>query len=95
MKRLSLPLLFALVLSTSIAGCGGSENSGGGGGYSGGGGGGRVEVCPPRLIGEYVSNDRALAEKYAIERDGFSAWIEYLGTLDTRTYAVWADLPCR
>ena len=46
-------------------------------------------------IGEYVTQDRAVVVRNRIQRDGYHAWIEYLGTLDTRTYAVRANLPCQ
>lgn len=53
-----------------------------------------VLFCETR-IGEYVTQDRAVVVRNRIQGDGYQAWIEYLGTLDTRTYAVWANLPCQ
>ena len=49
------------------------------------------------FIGEYVSNDHAIAVQSYIRIQGFDAWIEYHGSFvsGTRTYVVFAMLPCR
>jgi hypothetical protein len=49
------------------------------------------------FIGEYVSNDHAIAVQNYIRNQGFDAWIEYHGSFvaGTRTYVVFAMLPCR
>jgi hypothetical protein len=52
-----------------------------------------------RFIGEYVSHDHAIRIQNDIRSRGFHAWIEHRGCItcnpDTRTYVVWAMLPCR
>jgi hypothetical protein len=51
------------------------------------------------FIGEYPSHDHAIRVQNSIRRKGFQAWIEARGcitcTVNTRTYAVFANLPCR
>jgi|SRR4029453_9633482 len=51
------------------------------------------------FIGEYVSHDHAIRIQNDIRSRGFQAWIEPRGCLtcsqNTRTYAVFAVLPCR
>jgi len=51
------------------------------------------------FIGEYVSHDHAIRVQNDLRRNGLRAWIEYHGCLtcnpSTRTYVVFAMLPCR
>lgn len=60
------------------------------------------EHAPQQLcktfVGEYVSHDHAIQVQNEVQRQGFEAWIAYHGCLtctpDTRTYVVFAMLPC-
>ena len=56
-----------------------------------------VQALCRTFIGEYVSNDHAIAIQNYIRSQGFDSWTEYRGSFvsGTRTYVVFAMLPCR
>lgn len=52
-------------------------------------------VCS-RRIGNYATNDRALAVRNQLAAQGYRAWVETEGSLygGTRSYAVFVATPC-
>jgi hypothetical protein len=47
-----------------------------------------------RRITEHASVDRAIAHVNELKFRGINAWFEYHGTINNRTYVVFAMLPC-
>lgn len=52
-------------------------------------------LCEKR-VGEYATNDRAYQVRNELQQKGYEAWIKYHGSFlsGTRTYVVFAMLPC-
>lgn len=56
----------------------------------------RNESLCEKFVGEYVTNDRAFQVRNELQQQGYEAWIKHWGSFlsGTRTYAVFAMLPC-